>query len=101
MAWQDNLGLQFLSTRHGRVEVADFKPQEHAVSGRDVGIANATMMMLDFPAVQLKHQPALRNEPVIIRAAVVTSTAQKPLIPATARLNIVHANQGLRSHTNF
>ena len=101
MAGKDDLGLQFFGKGQGSIEVADFKPQEHAVSGRDVRIANATMMMLDFPAVQLKHQPALRNEPFILSAAVVAPTARETLIPATAGLNIAHANQGLGSHANF
>ena len=101
MARQDNLSLQFLSAGQGRVEVADFKPQEHTISRRDAGIANATVMMLLFPAMQLKHHPSLRNEPLIVWAAVVTPTAQEPLIPATARLNIAHADQGLWVHAKF
>ena len=101
MAWQDNLRLQFLSVHQSCVKVGNFKPQEHTVSRCDVGIANATMMMFHFPAVQLKNQPPLRNEPLVIGAAVVTPTAQEPLIPATARFNITHANQGLGCHSNF
>ena len=92
MARQHNLRLQFLGAGQSRVEVADFKPQEHAVSWFDGGIANATMMMLHLPTVQLKKQPPLRNQTLIVRAAMVTPTAQKPLIPATARFNIAHAN---------
>ena len=101
MARQDDLCLQVRGPDNGRVEVANFKPQEHAVSGREVGIADGTVMMLHIPAVQLKNQPAMRNEPLILRAAMVTLTTKETLIPATARFNIAHANQGLWTHTNF
>jgi hypothetical protein len=59
------------------------------------------MMMLHLPAVQLKNQPAIRNEPLIIWPPVVTLTTKEPLIPTAARLNIARANKGLRSHTKL
>ena len=96
MAWHDDLSLQVLSACHGRVEVVEFKPQEHAISiWRDVWISDATMMMLHIPSVQLKNQPAVRNQPLILRAAMRTLTAKETLIPATARFNIAYANKGL------
>ena len=102
MAWHDDLSLQVLSASNGRVEVLEFKPQEHAISvGPDVGISDATVMMVHIPAVQLKNQPAVRNEPLILRAAMRTLTAKETLIPATARFNIAHANKGLWTHTNL
>ena len=56
MAWHDDLSLQFLSARDGRVEVVDFKPQEHAISvWLDVWVSDTTMMMLHIPSVQLKN----------------------------------------------
>lgn len=101
MAWQNDLRLQVHRANESRVEVAYFKPEKHAVSGREVGIADGTVMMLHIPAVQLKHEPALRNQSLVLRAAVVTLAAKETLIPATARLDIAHANQGLWTHPNF
>ena len=96
MAWQDDLSLQVLGAGHSRFEVVDFKPQEHAISvGLDVWISDTAMMMLDIPSVQLKNQPALRNQPLILSAAMRTLTAKETLIPATARFNIAYANKGL------
>src|SRR5439155_26715474 len=97
MARKEDLSLQIRGAGNGRVEVANFKPQEHAVSRCEVGIADGTVMMLNIPPVQLKNQPAVRNEPLILRAAMGTLTAKKTLVPATARLNIAHANKGLRT----
>lgn len=101
MAGQDDHRLQIRGSGQGRIKVVHFEPQEHAVSGSEVGIADRTVMMLHIPAVQLKHQPAVRNEPLILRAAMVALTTKQALIPATARLDITHADQGLWTHTNF
>ena len=101
MAWHDDLSLQVFSACNSRVEVVEFKPQEHAISvGPEVGIADATMMMLHLPSVQLKDQPVVRNEPLILRAAMRTLAAEEALIPATARLNVAHAEKGLWTHRN-
>ena len=93
MAWHIDRSLQVLSACNRRVEVVEFKPQEHAVSvWRDVGISDAGMMMLNIPSVQLKNQPAVRNEPLVLGAAMGALAAKETLIPATARLDIGHAN---------
>ena len=60
MARQDDLSLQVLSARNGRVEVVEFEPEQHAISvWPDGGISDTTMMMLCLPSVQLKRQPAV------------------------------------------
>jgi hypothetical protein len=102
MAWHIDLSVQLLSACDRRVEVVEFKPQEHAVSvWSDVGISNAGMMMLHIPSVQLKDQPAVRNKPLILGAAMGALAAKETLLPATARLDIGHANKWLRIHTNL
>ena len=101
MAWHDHLSLQILGACYCRIKVVDFKPEEHAISvGRDVWISNTTMMMLHIPSVQLKNQPATRDQSLILLAAMRTLTAEETLIPTTACLNIAHANKGLWTHTN-
>jgi len=102
MAWHDDLGVQVLSACHRRVEVAEFEPQQHAVSvWGDIGISEAPMMMLHIPSVQLKDQPAVRDEPLIFGPAVGALAAKETLIPAAARLDIGHADQWLWIHTNL
>jgi hypothetical protein len=101
MVREDDLRTQLRGAGNSRVEVANFKPQEHAVSRREVGIADRSVMMVHIPSVQLKNQLAARNEPLILRAAMATLTAKETLIPATARLNIAHANKRLWTHMNF
>jgi hypothetical protein len=101
MAGQKDLRLQVHSSGYGRVEVVDFKPQEHTISMRKVSVANGTVMMLHVPTVQLKNQPALRNEPLILGAAMVTLASKETLIPETACLNVSDTNQGLWAHMNW
>lgn len=101
MARENDFRLQFRDAGRGLLEVIDFKPQEHAIARREFGVADGTMMMLHVPAVQLKHQPALRNESLIMVAAVIAPAAKEPLIPAAARFHITNANQGLRAHKKF
>ncbi len=102
MARQDDLSLHTFCACNCCVEVVDLKPEKHTVSIRsDVWISDAAMVMLDVPSVQLKNQPAVRNEPLILSAAMRTLTAKQVLIPAAARLNIAHADKGLGMHTNF
>jgi len=88
----DDVSLQLFDTCNRSVEVIYFKPQEHAVSSYDVGITEATMLVLDIPAVQLKNEPVIRDQPLILAAPMPTLTPKKTLIPATARFNIAHAN---------
>ena len=92
MAGQNDPRLQVHSSGYGRVEVVDFKPQEHTISMRKVSVPNGTVMMLHVPTVQLKNQAAVRNEPLILGAAMVTLATKETLIPAAARLNVSHAN---------
>ena len=81
-----------LNSRYFRNVLSDFKPEEHTVPRGEAGIANRAVMMLHIPAVQLKNQPALRLEPLILRAAVGTLTTKETLIPTAARLDIANAN---------
>ena len=102
MAWHDDLSVQSLSACNSRVEVVEFKPQDYAVSvWSDVGISKSAMVMLHIPSVQLKNQSAVRNEPLILRPAMGALAPKETLIPATARLDIRHANKWLGIHRNL
>ena len=102
MAWHDDLSFQVLGACNCRVKVVDFKPEKHAISvGCDIWITDTNMVMLHIPFVQLKNQAATRFQSLILLAAMCAPTAEKTLIPTTARLNIAHANKGLWTHKNF
>lgn len=101
VARQDNLKFQTGNPAHRGVEVIKLEPQQHAVAVRQIRIADATVVMRVFPAVQLKHQPAVANEPLIVRTAVGALTPKEVLIPAAAGLNIADANKRLGAHGNL
>ena len=101
MARQDNFGVHLPGTRNRRVEVVDLEPQEHAVSvWLKTGIPDGAMMVLHIPSVQLQDQPALGDQPFILTAAMRALTTQQTLVPATARLNVTHADEWLWMHRN-
>ena len=102
MAGQDDGGIQFRSACDGRVEVVEFKPQEHAVPvWPDGWIRDAAMMVLHVPAVELQNQLAIADEPLVFTSAVGTLAVEETLIPAAARLNVGDANEWLWIHTNL
>jgi hypothetical protein len=101
MARLDDLSLHLLGTRNSVVEIVEFKPQENAISIRpNFGIPEWTVMVLDVPVMQLEDQGSMRDQSFIIRTAVVALTAKEALIPTTARLDVMDADEGLKMHFN-
>lgn len=101
VAGQDDLDSHSGGARHRRVEIINLKPQEHAVPVRlESWVADWAMMMLDMPIVQLEDQLPARDQSLIIWSAVRALAAEQLLIPATARLDVAHANEWLRMHTD-
>jgi hypothetical protein len=96
MARFDHLSLHLFGTRNGGVEIVQFKPKENTISIRPkFGIPEWTVMVLDVPIVQLEDQISMGDQSLIIWPAVVALTAKETLIPTTARLDVMHANEGL------
>jgi hypothetical protein len=98
MTRQNDLRLQLQHARDGCVKVGYLKPQQHAVSTRDVRIGDWTVVMFDIEAMQLKYQSAVRKQPFILWATVTALASKELLIPATARFNLVHADKWLWTH---
>jgi hypothetical protein len=98
MTRPNNLRLQLRGTSQGVIEVVNLEPEKDAIPGCDVRVPDRTMMMLHIPAMQLKNKPAVCNKTVIMRATMITLTTKEPLIPATARFNVAHANKWLWTH---
>ena len=91
-----DLSLHLFGTRNGGVKIVQFKPKENTISIRPkFGIPEWTMMMLDVPIVQLEDKVSVRDQSLIIRPAVAALTAKETLIPTAARLDVMHANEGL------
>jgi hypothetical protein len=96
MARFDDLSLHLFGARNRGVEIVQFKPKENTISiGSKFGIPEWTVMVLDVPIVHLEDEMSVPDQTLIIRPAVGALTAKETLIPTTARLDVVHANEGL------
>src|SRR4051812_35483725 len=96
---QEDFGSHRPGPRDRRVDVLDLEPQQYAVARRPVvGVADPSVMVLDFPPVQLQHQFPRDDQALVIRPAVIASAAEQLLIPTAARFYVVYANQWLRAH---
>ena len=96
MARFDDLSFHLFGTRNRGVEIVQFKPKKNSIAIRPkIGIPEWTVMVLDVPVVQLEDQISARDQSLIIRPAVVALTAEETLIPTTARLDVMHADEGL------
>src|SRR5262245_54426961 len=82
------------------VEVIDFEPEQDAVAvGPLLLIADATVMVLHLPTVELQDEPTLAvHKPLVLWAAVVTAAAEHLLIPAARGFDIGHGKQRLWAH---
>jgi hypothetical protein len=99
MAGQNNLDAHFGSPLHDRVEVFHLEPEQHTIAvGLVGGIADRTVMMLDFKAVQLQDERAILHQLLVLLATVGPAAAQQALIPAAAGFYIRNANKRLGVH---
>jgi hypothetical protein len=99
MAGQDDLNTHFDSALHHRVEVFDLKPEQHTVSVGPVGwIAYGPVVVSDFKAVQLKNEPAVMDQLLIVATAVRSTAPKQALIPSAAGFDVCHADERLGAH---
>ena len=55
------------------------------------------MLVSRIPTMQLQNELSTRNKPFVFIASMPTGAAKKLLIPSTAGLHIVNADQGCES----
>ena len=102
MAGEDNLRLEGLGSANRVIEVVDLEPQQDTVAVRPIiGIADWSVVVCDLEAVQLEYQYTVRDQPLVVRPAVRTVTAEEVLIPTTARFHIGGGYQRLGTHSNL
>jgi len=74
MPGQNHLYAHFSTALHDRVEVLYLEPQQHAVPIRlVVPIADPAVVVFHFKAVQLQDELAVRHQPLVLRATVITA----------------------------
>src|SRR5690606_38028517 len=83
-------------------ELVRFEPEQRAVAvGPVMLVGDGAVVVLDIDAVQLEEQAAVAHEPLVLAPAVRALAAQEPLVPAAARLDVSHRDQGLGSHLSL
>src|SRR5262245_1867749 len=102
MPRQDDVGVQLGGASDRRVNVVDLEPQEHAVAvGPVIRVADRPVVVCDLEAVQLEDQHAVRDQALVLAAAVRALTAEEALVPPTAHFDIGHRDKGLGTHENL
>ena len=82
MPRQDDLHTHFSAALNDRVKVVYLEPQQYTVSVWLVlTIADRTVIVFYFEAVQLKDKLAIRDQPLIFGAPMIAPAAQQTLIP--------------------
>jgi hypothetical protein len=93
MPRQDNLHTHFHGALHDCIKVVYFEPQQYPVAiWLVVTIGNRAVMVFDFEAMQLKDEPAVRDQLLVGRAPMIAPATQQTLIPPTACFHIRDGN---------
>lgn len=99
MLWQHHFRFQLVCAAQRCIEIVRLEPQKKPVAIRPVvRVSDRTVVMLDFEAVQLKDQKAIQDEALVMRSSVRALAAEQLLVPAAARLDVDHGDEGLRTH---
>jgi hypothetical protein len=94
-----DLDAHFGGTLHDRVEVVDLKPQQYTVSvWLVITIADRTVIVFYFEAVQLKDKLAIGDQSLIVGAPMIAPAAQQALIPPATCFHIGYRHERLRTH---
>ena len=99
MAGQHDLDTHFGGALHYGIKFVHLEPKQHTVAVRAVGgIADGTVMMLDFKTVQLQKELTVFNQLLVLRASVSSAAAQQALIPLAAGFDIGDTDERLGAH---
>ena len=99
MPGHDDLHAHFSGALYDRVKIVYLKPQQYTVSvWLVVTIANRTVMVFNFEAVQLKDKLAIPHQLLIFGASMIAPAAQETLIPTATCFHIGYGDEWLRTH---
>lgn len=95
----NNLDTHFSGALHDCVKIVDLEPEQHPISVWPViAIADRTVMVFHFEAVQLKDKLPIRDQLLIRGAPMIAQAAQQTLVPSAACFHIGYGDQRLRTH---
>jgi len=89
MPRHDNLDTHFSGALHDCVKIVDLEPKQHPISvWLVIAIADRTVMVFHFEAVQLKDKLPIRDQLFIRGAPMIAEAAQQTFIPSAACFHI-------------
>jgi hypothetical protein len=101
MPGPDDFHAHFSGTPHDRIEIVYLKPQQYAVSvGFLVPVADVTVVVLHFKAVQLKDELSVPEQLLIGCGAMTALATEQTLIPTATCFHIRYSDERLRMHRN-
>ena len=101
MLGQHNLDAHLAGPLHDRIKVLYLEPQQYTISvWLVITIADTTVMVLYFEAVQLKRNLSAPEQLLIGRPPMTALASQQTLIPPAACFHIGYRDQRLRTHRN-
>ena len=75
--------LELFGARDDVVEVGHFaEPQQDAIADFDVWVHEEPVVVFDIAVMQLKDESAAGEQPLVLRASMITTETQQLLIPA-------------------
>jgi hypothetical protein len=102
MPRHDDFHAHFGAALHDLVEIVHLKPQQYTISVWLIfTIADRTVMVFYLEAVQLKDNPAIKEQLLVLRTPMATPAAQQTLIPSAACFYIGYGDERLRTHRDY
>jgi hypothetical protein len=102
--FEDDLGAQATSSRHGSVEVVDLKPQHDAMSWRRCGFVDDVGVVSLVPQVQLKKQLTRARDPIVPIAMGMFRKGVRSKqfgVPAATRPDVAYRDERLSLDSGF
>ena len=83
---------------YGSVERAQLEPEQNTKTVRRLACVAKVGMSVNVPGVKLENYFAVPHNLLIFIPAMTALTAEQLLVPTTARFDIAHDDEWLRSH---
>src|SRR5262245_44685125 len=94
----EDIGVKAAGALNRRIEIIDLKPQEDTVAVRLLIEIAEVWMIASVPVMKLQDQFAIRQQALVLAAAMSAFAIEQPPIPTAARFDIGNCDERLRTH---
>jgi len=95
--------VELLRAPYDLVEIGHFaEPEQDAVTDLEIWIDEDSVVMFDVSMVELKDESLVAEQPLVIRATMITTEAEELLVPAARCFDVAYGDHRLGlSRTNL